>query len=93
MMKSMWRPAGLAAVWVLAIGALSGCGILDPIVCHNGIIYEAVPHQKTIAVGESFTVQVDATSGVVTGLQAGETEVRGLDEHGSVLVISRVNVQ
>jgi hypothetical protein len=116
---SIWRRARAAAACVVVAGALGGCEILDPRVCHDGILYEVVPHQSTIGIGEGFTVraytescpagvqeihpewsaaddtvvQVEPQTGMVTGLRAGETEVRGAGDDGMVVVIARVTVE
>jgi hypothetical protein len=45
----------VAALVVPAIGGLGGCGLLDPEICHDGVIYRVEPAEATIAVGQSFT--------------------------------------
>lgn len=103
---------------LLLLAGGSGCGLLDPEVCHHGILYDVDPREATISVGESFTptatvttcpegvreispswsaedaaiVEVDAGTGRITGLAAGETVVRGTDTEAD-LVSVRVTVE
>ncbi len=49
----------------LALGLLlaaAGCNLLDPEVCHHGILYDVDPREATISVGESFTPTATVTT-------------------------------